>query len=255
MRLIKNILLLIVLGFIVFVVMWLNNNILLKSNDLEIEEDRIVIQEEEIKEENREDLEENNEIYSISTDLSAVSEDYAIEEIYNFVKLRIFEFKNDFSFNNLTEERIQEIKSVQNVKYSLSFNVEVKDSEKVKTYLLIYSYYTGGAHGNQEKISFNYDKETNKRIYLDDFFVGEEEDYLSVLAALGDKYFFSEFGNSYFDEGLRPITENWQNWYIENDSIVFIFQTYQVVPYVYGSPEFPVVLGGVEQFVNPKFLE
>jgi len=78
--------------------------------------------------------------------------------------------------------------------------------------------------------------------------------YLPVLAALGDKFLDDEYKEVAFHEGLDAQPANWTTWYATNTSLIFIFQTYQVVPYAYGTPEFEVVAKGVSDFIKLDYF-
>ncbi|MEZ4103003.1 MAG: RsiV family protein [Candidatus Paceibacterota bacterium] len=49
---------------------------------------------------------------------------------------------------------------------------------------------------------------------------------------------------------VSPEPANWATWYATDTSLVFIFQTYQVVPYAYGTPEFRSCCKGVSDFIK-----
>ncbi|MEZ4103004.1 MAG: hypothetical protein R3B55_00270 [Candidatus Paceibacterota bacterium] len=44
------------------------------------------------------------------------------------------------------------------MKYTLDFTYELKESDTIKTYIIKSAVFTGGAHGNLEILTFNYEK-------------------------------------------------------------------------------------------------
>jgi hypothetical protein len=114
--------------------------------------------------------------------------------------------------------------------------------------------FTGGAHGNLEILTFHYDKETGKRISLNDIFTKTPAQYLPVLAGLGEKFLQEKYADVAFFDGLKPEPVNWATWYTTDDAVVFIFQTYQVVPWAYGTPELEVKVSEVSEIINTKYF-
>lgn len=197
---------------------------------------------------------DESDLYKITYDLSGITDEEAKPDIERWVSDRVSQFKEEAGFENLTEEDKEFLGFNRGMKYTLDFTYELKESEKIKTYIIKSSVFTGGAHGNLEILTFHYDKETGKRISLSDVFTKSPSQYLPVLAALGDKFLQSEYPDVAFYEGLAPEPVNWATWYAKDDSLVFIFQTYQVVPYAYGTPEFEVKAAGVSDFINLKYF-
>jgi hypothetical protein len=197
---------------------------------------------------------DESEFYKITYDLSGVTDENVKPDIERWVSDRVSQFKEESGFENLTEEDKEVLGFNRGMKYTLDFTYDLKESEKIKTYIIKSSVFTGGAHGNLEVLTFHYEKETGKRISLSDVFTKSPSQYLPVLAALGDKFLESEYPDVAFYEGLAPEPVNWATWYAKDDSLVFIFQTYQVVPYAYGTPEFEVKASGVSDFINLKYF-
>ncbi|MDQ5883161.1 MAG: hypothetical protein QG654_73 [Patescibacteria group bacterium] len=197
---------------------------------------------------------EEEEFYKITYNLSGITDENVKPDIERWVSDRVSQFKSESGFENITEEDKEILGFNRGMKYTLDFNFELKESSKIKTYIIKSSVFTGGAHGNLEVLTFNYEKEGGKRISLNDVFLKKPQEYLPVLAALGDKFLESKYKDVAFYEGLAPEPANWTTWYTTDTSIVFIFQTYQVVPYAYGTPEFEVKASGVADFINTKYF-
>lgn len=199
---------------------------------------------------------EETEMYMINYgNVTEITEDAPLADIKRYIEDRVSQFKAESGFENITEEDKDMLGFNRGMKYTLEFSYSEKESSTIKTYILKTAVFTGGAHGNLEVLTFSYDKKTGSRISLSDLFNTSAENYLPVLAALGDKFLQSEYPEVAFYEGLKPEPANWATWYATDDSIVFIFQTYQVVPYAYGTPEFSVKVAGVLDIVNMNYFE
>lgn len=192
--------------------------------------------------------------YKITYDLSGITDEDVKPDIQRWVSDRVSQFKSESGFENLTEGDKEALGFNRGMKYTLDFTYELKESEKIKTYIIYSSVFTGGAHGNLEVLTFHYEKETGRRISLNDIFTKTPAQYLSVLAALGDKFLQSEYADVAFYEGLKPEPANWATWYATDDAVVFIFQTYQVVPWAYGTPELEVKVIDVADIINTKYF-
>ena len=226
-----------------------NSSSISEGDDLDVtgEEDILV-------EENSAFTNEESDFFIIKYELSGINEDGANSDIARFVEGRVSQFKNESGFENLTEEDKETLGFNRGMKYTLDFSYDLKESDYVKSYILKTAVFTGGAHGNLELISFNYDKETGKRLGLNNIFTKSASEYLPALSAFGINYFKEKFPEFFVLEGLKPEPLNWSVWYTENDSIVFIFQTYQVVPYAYGTPEMFIKTENLSKFINEEYF-
>lgn len=197
---------------------------------------------------------EDTDLYSITYKLGDITEENPKQDIERWVSDRVSQFKTEAGFETMTEEDKEVLGFNRGMKYTLEFSYKIKESEKIKTYIVSSAVFTGGAHGNLEVLTFNYEKESGKRISLNNIFVKSPSEYLPVLAALGDKFLENKYPEVGFYEGLAPEPANWTTWYATDTSIVFIFQTYQVVPYAYGTPEFEVSANGISDFINTDYF-
>lgn len=108
--------------------------------------------------------------------------------------------------------------------------------------------FTGGAHGYDNIMTFNYNVVAGKVITLADVYAGNPE-YLQTVSILTRADLEKQFtANDTFDdnvavmlkEGTSPSEDNFKNFTITDiagkRSIIFYFDQYQVAPYVYGQP-------------------
>lgn len=197
---------------------------------------------------------EESEFFIIKYELSGIDDEAASSDIERFVKDRVSQFKEDGDFQNISEADKEFLGFNRGMKYTLDFSYDLKESEYVKSYILKISVFTGGAHGNLELASFNYSKDSGKRLSLNNMFKKSASEYLPVLSAFGINYFKEKYPEVFVLDGLKPEPLNWGVWYAEDDAVVFVFQTYQVVPYAYGTPEMSIKVENLSRFINEEYF-
>ena len=102
---------------------------------------------------------------------------------------------------------------------------------------LILSEYTGGAHPMTLFSGVNYDRTTGKLLMLDDALkmIGLTTAQVSEQATAKLK---EKLGDSFmFPEGANTNPENFSAFLVGTSTVTFIFQQYQVAPYVFGEQE------------------
>lgn len=120
--------------------------------------------------------------------------------------------------------------------YSASFD-SVYVGESILSARLDTGDYTGGAHGLPHIYGVNFDRATGKELTLDDALklMGLT---LAQVATRAKAQLTTEYGDDLLAiEGADPTSDNYKAFYITKDSVVFIFQPYQVTAYAAGAPE------------------
>ena len=135
----------------------------------------------------------------------------------------------------------------------------IQSNSSYISYVLTYGGFSGGAHGYEIEVSFNYDVKNQKVLTLKDMFPNNS-DYLNYLSEqsrniLKGKYaVVSEEDKSSFENpdqikeyednamnsinlGTDPKEENFSVFTFIKDRITIYFAEYQVGPYVIGMPE------------------
>jgi len=100
---------------------------------------------------------------------------------------------------------------------------------------LVFSEYTGGAHPNAAIVGLNVDRATGKELSLDDVLslIGMS---LQQVASSSADQLRARLGQDYlFPEGAQPSPENYSTFVVASSTVSFIFQEYQVAPYVDGT--------------------
>ncbi len=126
------------------------------------------------------------------------------------------------------------------------------------SFILTYGAYTGGAHGYEAKVAFNYDVVNKKILTLKDVF-SPSFNYLEYLSKESRDYLYKEYAevkdgeegdenmNDYFDGikemidvGTEEKEENFETFTFTKEKIKIYFSQYQVGPYAIGMPEVEV---------------
>ncbi|SDO11131.1 protein of unknown function [Psychrobacillus sp. OK028] len=124
---------------------------------------------------------------------------------------------------------------------------EIKTNERgvLSLSLIVYSF-TGGAHGLTVSKSLTFDVKTGKQYILSELFK-PLSNFVKVLSDMIEKKML---------EWDVPLLENFtqirsdQDFYIADHSLVVYFQVYELTPYVYGFPYFPITIKDLEVIVR-----
>jgi hypothetical protein len=138
------------------------------------------------------------------------------------------------------------------------FNVEhtvVRNDERYVSFVLLYSGYTGGAHGYQIVATFTFDKSKKREITISDLYTPEQLTKLAAeirpklitQIAKASEQKESEVDAGWVSEGTDPAKpENFAAFTLPvknsepGEFVTFYFQQYQVVAYAFGMPEITV---------------
>lgn len=137
----------------------------------------------------------------------------------------------------------------------------VQSNKSYISFTLLYGGFTGGAHGYENKISFNYDLKNKKVLTLKDMF-STNFDYLKYLSTETRKELEKQFATlskedkansspgavqEYIDnmvsmikEGTKPEESNFSIFTFTPEKIKIYFAQYQVGPHTIGMPEVEV---------------
>ncbi|WP_213423469.1 DUF3298 and DUF4163 domain-containing protein [Bhargavaea massiliensis] len=123
---------------------------------------------------------------------------------------------------------------------------EVKTNERdVLSLLLVVYSFTGGAHGLTLAKALTFDVRTGKRYRLGDLFK-PDSGYTEVLSGMiGGLIKEWEVPELEPFESISP----GQDFYMADHSLTVFFQLYELTPYVYGFPYFPIPLKSLESII------
>lgn len=114
----------------------------------------------------------------------------------------------------------------------------VESAETVGMLLLVYQDF-GGAHGMPQLIGLNFYKETGEQVSLGDMLALTSWTLVSVAEGASD-HFSKTLGDSFFKEGAEAGEDNYASFLIEEDTVSFYFQPYQVAAYALGPQEYTI---------------
>jgi hypothetical protein len=133
--------------------------------------------------------------------------------------------------------------------FAVSYTV-VQSNDAVISVLLHITGFTGGAHGYDTMLSFNYNVVAQKPVMLADVYADDPHYLIRVAAAAREalKKQLSDDGTldpvvaSMIEDGTAPVLDNFKTFTISQDasggrSVTIYFAQYQVAPYVYGQPQ------------------
>ena len=125
---------------------------------------------------------------------------------------------------------------------------EIKNNQRNVLSLSLnnYTYHAHAAHGLTIMQSLTFDLEKRKRCQLKDFFK-PGSDYIKRLSALVSQQ-IEERDIPLINEFtiIRPD----QDFYVADQTIILYFQLYELTPYVYGFPMFPIPLYELRDIID-----
>lgn len=165
----------------------------------------------------------------------------SLPEVYEYVRQVKSEFTQSIPKTD-AEAEFQNVSATGGESaYQMKIHTTVYTSPTTITYKLETYRYTGGAHGGTFVATFTYDAQ-GKFLDLNDILLAP--DALGTLSSKARSYFYAKLGASgnkeTVDMGTEAKIDNFSSWYITNGGITFVFQQYQIGPYVLGLQEFPL---------------
>lgn len=128
-----------------------------------------------------------------------------------------------------------------------SFEIKNNQRNILSLNLIVYSF-TGGAHGMTVVKSLTFDTKTGKQYTLQELFK-PGSDYVKTLSAIIQKD-IDKWQVQLLDkfDSIRPD----QDFYIADTSLVIYFQLYEITPYVWGFPYFPIAILDISDIIQPE---
>ena len=109
-----------------------------------------------------------------------------------------------------------------------------------------YTYHHQAAHGMTYIKSLTFDIQKGKRIELKDLFK-PRSDYVKRLSTLIDQQIKQR--NIQTLDGFTTIKPD-QDFYIADKTLVIYFQLYEITPYVFGFPMFPISVYDIQDIID-----
>ena len=116
--------------------------------------------------------------------------------------------------------------------------------------------YTGGAHGNTFFQTFVFDLDSEQGLILEDLFVEEFLPFeaISPLVQADLMEQLGEFADSqWIEDGTGVNPNNYLNFVVTGESLLFFFPPYQVAPYAAGPLTVEIPLAELDAILVPPF--
>lgn len=134
--------------------------------------------------------------------------------------------------------------------YTLFVNFESHLGNKYDTFVFLISLDFGGAHPNHFYKTLTFDKDSNI-LSIEDFLKREfpDKDILNKISELAQNKITENMGENanieMIKDGAGPDMNNFRNFYIDEQEIVFLFEPYAVAPYAYSSQQARIKLSEI----------
>lgn len=181
---------------------------------------------------------------SIITSFESFDENAVISE--EFFDLRLKEFANYYESDSDDESTVL---------WSFEASIGIDNSYNYFCQVSTSNWsYTGGAHGNGHSTYFIKDKESGSSLDLNDFI--SDVDELNVIAEIEFREELNLIPTAsldeegfWFDNGKFVVNDN---FYFGDDSLNFLFNTYEIAPYSAGSIQFAIPIKKIEHLLKIK---
>ena len=200
--------------------------------------------------------------YASSTPLlgkvSASADAAAVALMKHFVSDAVAQFKTDGNFANLTAADVKTMGLSQSRKETLEIKYLISSSPRTVSYIFTTYEDTLGAHGNTFFRTFTFDTSTGTLLSLADLFA-PGSDYLSRLSSISRAELPAVIGDSaatsFIASGTTPSDKNFENFFLDNASLVVLFPPYQVAPYSAGPQTLRIKVTDLANFLKPEYRQ
>ena len=200
--------------------------------------------------------------YASSTPLlgkvGASADAAAVALMKRFVSDTVAQFKTDGNFADLTAADIKTTGLSQSRKETLEIKYLIASSPRTVSYIFTTYEDTLGAHGNTFFRTFTFDTSTGALLSLADLFA-PGSDYLSRLSSISRAELPAIIGDSaatsFIASGTTPSDKNFENFFLDNASLVILFPPYQVAPYSAGPQTLRIKAADLANFLKPEYRQ
>jgi len=175
--------------------------------------------------------------------IDSISENFVTQYIADFKK----ELANDPYYNKDSDYELNidfETYNAPNNLVSVIFNI-TEDSSTL-------------AHPDTKIFTKVYDLSNDIEVELANIMDGE---YLEHISQISENYFRTNesykdnVDSSIFKEGINPSAENYANFILKEDKIVFIFARYQLFSGNFGMPSVEIPYSDLKDYIKPEWVE
>ena len=186
---------------------------------------------------------ENIETNTSIKEINKEEEKYIIKAYIPETHIKELNLKIEKTYNDIIqkfEKNVQDLKLLDNRKFSLNINFTEYTYNEYISFLITYSCDFGGAHPDIDIVTVNYNKKDKEIIDINKM-IEKNKDILNIFSnvsykSLKDKIEEKEDSNM-LKQGTRPIKENFTNFVFSKDGIILFFPNYSVAPYYLGNFE------------------
>lgn len=195
-------------------------------------------------------ISDSNQYYSIDA-MYPVTKDTGINDQFKaFAEDQIAQFKDDTSW--VTDPSIDSAS-----KGSLSLDVSYREERSgiADNYIFTIATYTGGAHGLQATRTFSFDQ-YGAPIALSDLFSSTDAGLKTIATFVQAELIKKNVADAAtIKDGAAPTKENYQNFFVTDAGVSFIFDPYQVAPYSAGTQTILVPVSVFKKLANPTLFK
>lgn len=170
----------------------------------------------------------------------------------------------DSIIKSIMDEFIQSVSEVPeikdlNAKSELSINGTgwVNNNLLFCTQLINYTYIKGSAHPMTTNTTYNYTSNGEGPLSFSSLFK-KDKDYLNYISTICIKNLSSKLNDKDNDlsdmilSGASADEKNFSNWSVKDDTLIIIFNPYQVAPYVFGMQTTDFPLSEITEYLDPE---
>ncbi len=114
------------------------------------------------------------------------------------------------------------------------------------------------AHPDVKIVTKMYDLSGDREVELSSIMNGE---YLKFISQISENYFKTDetykdnIDSPLFKEGIYPSMENYSNFILKEDKLVFIFEKYQLFSGNFGSPSVEIAYSDLKDYIKPELFK
>lgn len=174
-----------------------------------------------------------------SVNIGENAENYSINATYPVFGIKELDNKTEEILKDEIKIFKQEVALTDKNEYLGGYSSVYADQDIISFKLELYSIIGQTAHGISKVIGINYDRKSSKFLTIDDVLILTEKS-LEQISEDAKKQLDEKFLAIANTEGILPRTENFSTFLIKKNSVIFIFQEYQVAPRSSGIPEISI---------------
>jgi hypothetical protein len=193
--------------------------------------------------------------YPASTPLGSLTDAQPNARAVNIMKQweldTIAQFKKDGNFAHLSHDDVQML-GLDQRKETLDISYTSARGDGTISYIFVVTADTLGAHPNTVYKTFVFDAKTGTQMSLSNLFAPgtsyltelstKSRALLPALISKSEGISVKDMDTGMLNDGTKPTTENFSNWYLDGSNLVIIFPPYQVAAYAAGTQKLSIPL-------------